>query len=299
VRSAPDEPTRSPALSAQRPNRHGPATPPSTSRRERREAFRKEQGGRPARSSAAKPPAWKSPTFIVTALAIVVALGFIVVLNVKPGSSSSGSLPLGLVRPLSEIPASIPRDGRTVGAPAAKVTIDAWEDFQCTACGHFTETIEPSLVGRFLLSGAVKLTYHDLFVIGPESVDAATAARCADEQGRFWGYHDWLFANQNGENQGWFSRDRLAAMAGQVGLDPAKWNACYDAGTARQAANAEADQGGQLGLKSTPTLMLDGKILKYTTVDELFGQIQAAVDAAGGSSAAPSPSAAPSASAAP
>ena len=239
---------------------------------------------------------------MVTGLAVVVALVFIVFLVVKPGSSSSGgsgALPLGLVRPLSLIPASIPHDGRTVGSPTATLTLDEWEDYQCTACGRFSETVEPSLVGRFLATGAVKMTYHDFFVIGPESIDAATAARCAGDQGKFWDYHGWLFANQNGENQGWFSRERLAAIAGQLGLDETKWNACYDSGPARQAATAEADQGKQLGLNSTPTLMIDGKMLKFTTVDDLFAQIQAAVDAAGGSSAAPSTTAVPSASSAP
>jgi protein-disulfide isomerase len=239
---------------------------------------------------------------MVTGLAVVVALVFIVFLVVKPGSSSSGgsgALPLGLVRPLSLIPASIPRDGRTVGSPTATVTLDEWEDYQCTACGRFSETVEPSLVGRFLATGAVKMTYHDFFVIGPESIDAATASRCAGEQGKFWDYHGWLFANQNGENQGWFSRERLAAVAGQVGLDEAKWSSCYDSGAARQAATAEADQGKHLGLNSTPTLMIDGKILKFTTADDLFAQIQAAVDAAGGSSAAPSTTAVPSSSTAP
>jgi protein-disulfide isomerase len=237
-------------------------------------------------------------------MALIVGLAFIVLLVVKPFSRSSspggsGALPLGLVRPLSLIPASVPREGRTVGSPSAPVTLDEWEDFQCTACGRFSETVEPSIVGRFLSSGEIKMTYHDYFVIGPESIDASTAARCAGDQGKFWEYHGWVFANQNGENQGWFSRERLAAIAGQVGVDEAKWSACYDSGAARTAATAEADQGKQLGLNSTPTLMIGGKILKFTTADDLYAQIQAAVDAAGGSSAAPSSAAAPSASTAP
>jgi protein-disulfide isomerase len=305
MRLAPRRTSRSRALSAQRPSPNRstpPPPPPSSARRERREALRRGPTPRSGRPGAAKPPIWKSPTAIVTGLAVVVALVFIVLLVVKPGSSGtggSGVLPLGLVRPLSLIPASIPRDGRTVGSPTATVTLDEWEDFQCTACGRFSETVEPSIVGRFLSTGAIKMTYHDYFVIGPESTDAATAARCADEQGKFWDYHGWLFANQNGENQGWFSRERLAAIAGQLGLDATKWNACYDSGAARQAATAEADQGKKLGLNSTPTLMIGGKILTFTTADDLYAQIQAAVDAAGGSSAAPSTTAVPSASTAP
>ncbi|MGZ4158725.1 MAG: DsbA family protein, partial [Bacteroidia bacterium] len=84
-----------------------------------------------------------------------------------------------------------------------------WEDFQCPACGNFTRQIEPTIVDRYVVPGSVRLTFHDDAFIGQESLDAASAARCAGDQGKFWPYHDWLFANQNGENEGQFSRDRL------------------------------------------------------------------------------------------
>ena len=90
--------------------------------------------------------------------------------------------------------------------------LDTWEDFQCPGCGNFSRSIEPVVIERYVAAGQLRLNFHDYAFIGQESVDAASAARCADKQGRFWDYQAWLFANQNGENKGWFTRDRLAAI---------------------------------------------------------------------------------------
>ncbi len=285
---APDEPTRSPALSAQRPNRNRPASPPSTSRRERREALRREQGGRPARSSAAKPPAWKSPIVLVSALAVVIAIGLIVVLNIKPGSAS-----VDLVVPTSDVPAGAVRDGRSLGAATAPVQLDSWEDIQCPSCGQYSKSVEPRLIRDFVLTGTLRLTYHDFSFLGPESFDAASAARCAGEQGKFWEYKDWLYANQKGENEGRFSRDRLEAIAVKVGLDKAAWGACHDGGSTRQAIDDETAQGQALGVDSTPTIFVNGQLAPPpTSYEVLAAMIRAAADAAG-------PSASPGASTTP
>ncbi len=290
---APDEPTRSPALTAQRPNKNRPATPPSTSRRERREALRREQGGRPARSSTAKPPAWKSPIALVSALAVVVAIGLIVVLGMKPGSAS-----VDLVAPLSDVPVGAVRDGRSLGAATAPVQLDSWEDIQCPSCGQYSSSVQPRLIREFVLAGTLRLTYHDFSFLGPESFDAASAARCAGEQDRFWEYNDWVYANQKGENEGRFSRDRLEAIAVKVGLDKAAWGACYDGGSNRQAITDETAQGKALGVDSTPTIFVNGQQAPSPSYEVLAALIRAAADAAG-TSASPVASASPGASTTP
>ena len=137
-----------------------------------------------------------------------------------------------------------------------------------------------------MATGQLRLNFHDYAFIGQESVDAASAARCADKQGRFWDYQAWLFANQNGENKGWFTRDRLAAIADAVGLDPAGWATCYDSGADRTAVTAETPSGVSAGVTSTPTLILDGTVLDlstFSTWDQLFQAIDARIAASGGS----------------
>jgi protein-disulfide isomerase len=253
--------------------------------------------------------------------AVVVAVAVIVALNAGRGGSAStgpapgstnpapGSIAAGpsgasggaavpVSPPASPVPAAIVRDGRTLGSPTAKVVLDTWEDFQCPGCGNFSRSIEPLVIGRYVAQGQLRLTFHDFAFLGQESLDAASAARCAGEQGRFWDYQAWLFENQNGENKGWFSRDRLASIAASVGLDGPAWATCYDGGAERTAVNAETQTGAGVGVTSTPTLILDGAVVDLTTFstwDDLFKAIDARIVASGGS---PGASAAP-ASAAP
>jgi protein-disulfide isomerase len=266
-------------------------------RRQRRAAMRREEARRAAAVQGTGQPAWRSPIALVSLAAVVVAIVVIVALNVGRGGSGSSGLGPGasgasgvgavpVTPPASPIPASIPRTGRTLGSPTAKVVLDLWEDFQCPGCGSFSRSVEPVVIQRYVATGQLRLTFHDYAFIGQESKDAALAARCADKQGRFWDYQAWLFANQNGENKGSFTRDRLAAMADAVGLDDAVWASCYDGGADRTAVTDETTSGVSAGVTSTPTLILDGTVLDLTTFktwDQLFQAIDVRIAASGGS----------------
>jgi protein-disulfide isomerase len=249
---------------------------------------------------------------------VVVALAVIAAINLRPGStaggtgsaspgssspasSAGGSTSISLNPPAAEIPAGVARDGRTLGAATAKVSLESWEDFQCPACGNYSEAIEPTIIERYVVTGKIRYTFHDFAFLGQESLDAASAARCAGQQDKFWDYHGWLYANQNGENQGWFSTDRLTAIADRLGLDRSAWQACYAGGAERQAVAAETQAGVAAKVSGTPTLVLDGQIVPlstFTSWDDLYAAIDAVVAAAGSSTASPAPSAS-SASAAP
>jgi protein-disulfide isomerase len=94
-------------------------------------------------------------------------------------------------------------DGRSLGDPNAPVKIDVYEDFQCPSCQNYSESIEPQVVEKYVASGDVYYTFrHFPFIddgsVRKESDQAANASMCAGEQGRFWDYHDILFANWNG-----------------------------------------------------------------------------------------------------
>ncbi|MAU00589.1 MAG: hypothetical protein CL608_25880 [Anaerolineaceae bacterium] len=115
-------------------------------------------------------------------------------------------------------------------------------------------------------------------MIGPESIRAAEAAACANEQGQFWPYHDTLFANQRGENQGAFRDDTLQAFAAALGLDEAAFNACLDSGRYRDEVQAETAAGQERGVRSTPTLFINGeKVEGAIPFDQLQPMIEAAL----------------------
>ena len=185
-------------------------------------------------------------------------------------------------------------DGFAVGAATAPVTVDVWEDFQCPYCRQFTLQVEPQIVTAYVETGRVRLVFHDLAFLGDESRWAAVAAAGAEDQGRFWPYHDYLFANQLGENVGSFTVDRLETMASAVGLN----RTVFDAGLALDAARARFAQIEQesvtgatrLGIQSTPTVVVNGTVLAGSD----WATVSAAIDGAlPGSSNAPSSSSSP------
>ena len=106
----------------------------------------------------------------------------------------------------------------TLGNPQAKVALVLYEDFQCPFCGRFFGDSEKSIRDTYVTNGSVQLVYRDFAFLGPESIKASEAARCAGDQGKFWQYHDYLFTHQNGENQGNFSSLNLKLFAKEMEL---------------------------------------------------------------------------------
>jgi protein-disulfide isomerase len=111
-----------------------------------------------------------------------------------------------------------------------------------------------------------------------ESLRAAVGARCAGDQGLFWPYHEWLFANQKGENQGHFSDAFLKAIAVAVGVpDMEKWAACTKDQAVADAAEAEKAEGTQRGVNGTPTLFVNGENVGFPAYLDLKAKIDAIV----------------------
>jgi protein-disulfide isomerase len=193
----------------------------------------------------------------------------------------------GLIAPRSLTPVAL-ADGRTLGKADAPVTLDLWSDYQCPACAQYAEIVEPFLVRDYVTPGTLRIVHHDAAFQGvraggpyDESVEAAAGARCAAEQGRYWPFHDWVFANHSGENKGAFADARLRAMATSAGLDVTAWDACRATGEQQRAVRSETTQGSSQGVNSTPTLYINGeKIVGVQSVTELGKKIEAAAAAA-------------------
>jgi protein-disulfide isomerase len=173
-------------------------------------------------------------------------------------------------------------DGRQIGDASAPVLIEMYEDFQCPGCKAFTDSIEPRILDAYVATGQARLTYRHYPFLGEESLQAAHASMCADAQGRFWDYHDMLFANQVGENRGAFADRRLLAFAESLGLEMEAFQTCFD----EQAHEAEIAQdleaASQAGVHSTPTILVNGVIVPSATPGAVTGfpEISAAIEAA-------------------
>lgn len=181
----------------------------------------------------------------------LVVVGILILLNrpQTPGADIVAAEPL---------PASIPTNGMTMGAPDAPVQIVEWGDYQCPACGILARTIGPRLVSEYVEPGLATFEFRNFAFLGDESHRAAAAAVCADQQGAFWPFHDTLYANQHSENQGAFSDDRLKAMADKLGLDMAAFSACLDDGATAEGVAASTAAGREQGVNATPWLTVNG-----------------------------------------
>jgi protein-disulfide isomerase len=112
-----------------------------------------------------------------------------------------------------------------------------------------------------------------------ESYQAAKASMCASDQDAFWDYHDMLFVNWNGENQGAFNDKRLAAFAEALGLNIEQFNSCFKGDTYESEIDADYDQGLKYGVQGTPTVFVNSTAVTPGYVPS-YEDLKAAIDAA-------------------
>jgi protein-disulfide isomerase len=110
-----------------------------------------------------------------------------------------------------------------------------------------------------LQGGRVRIVFHDMAFLGPESSDAGRAAYAAAQQDRFWDMWATLYANQGRENSGAFGRERLVAMAERLGLDVARFEADMDSAAAQATIDRSRADAARSGVTSTPTLIIEGR----------------------------------------
>jgi protein-disulfide isomerase len=155
-----------------------------------------------------------------------------------------------------------------LGSKDAPVTIVEFSDFQCPFCSR----AEPTLKQVHEKYGdKVRLVYLD-FPLGihDHAIDAASAGRCAGEQGKFWELHDTMFADQSK-----LAAADLKADAKKLGLNTAKFDDCFDKGKYKSAIEADMEQGRGLGVDGTPAFFINGRPL---TGAQPFDKFQSTID---------------------
>jgi protein-disulfide isomerase len=157
--------------------------------------------------------------------------------------------------------------GRPALGPAtAPVTIVEFSDFQCPFCERAEPTVK-QIIQKY--GDKVRLVYVDFpLPMHSHALDAAKAGQCAEEQGKFWPYHDQLFANQSK-----LAPADLKATAQKVGLDRAKFDACFDQAKTEPIVQHELEQGKALGIDGTPTFYVNGRQLVGAQPIDSFSQV--------------------------
>ena len=149
----------------------------------------------------------------------------------------------------------------------APITLVEFGDYQCHFCNVFFHSTENKILKNYVETGEVRMIFKDYNIIGPDSVNASHGAHCADEQGMFWKYHDILYSNWAGENNGWASSEHLLEFAQEIGLDVNDWSECMTNTPYSQKILASNNDAKNLGLTGTPAFFVidsDGKVIQIT-----------------------------------
>ncbi|MBI1662861.1 MAG: thioredoxin domain-containing protein [Nitrosopumilus sp.] len=166
-----------------------------------------------------------------------------------------------------------------LGDSNAPITLVEFGDYQCHYCNVFFHSTEGDVLKNYVETGKVKMIFKDYNIIGPDSINASHGAHCANDQGFFWEYHDILYNNWTGENNGWASSENLLMFAQEIELDVNIWSECMINGDHSQTIVASNDDARILELTGTPAFFVigpDGKITKlfgaqpYSTFENVF-----------------------------
>ena len=192
----------------------------------------------------------------------VVAVAVVAVVIAAAVSSSGGSTesppPETSGAQAAALFSGIPERNGVLGDPDAPLTLTEFVDLQCPFCAQMSTSTLPTIVNDFVRSGKVKLEARTLHFLGPDSTTAAQMAAGAERQGKLWPFLEVFYANQGQENSGYVTDDFLRRVAAAAGVDAGKALAQADGSFAERRLNRARTEAGQLGVDSTPTLIVSG-----------------------------------------
>ena len=152
------------------------------------------------------------------------------------------------------------------GTPDAPVVLIEYTDFQCPYCARVQPTLD-ELMKRY--EGQIRHVFKQLpLPMHKEAQLAGAASLCAQDQGKFWEFHDWLFANQRA-----LSRDSMVAQAGELGMDTEVFTACIDEGKYLGTVRADMAEANSFGITGTPGFLINGRVLPGAAPIERFEAI--------------------------
>jgi protein-disulfide isomerase len=157
-------------------------------------------------------------------------------------------------------------DDPALGDARATVTIIEFGDYQCPFCRIFWKDTWPKLKRDYVDSGKVKFVFRDFpQSVHPEAVAAAMAAECAEDQGRYWPFHERLFREQDRRaQQGEVARFRtveLKRWAMDAGLEPMSFAECLDSGRHKDEVAKDYAEAAAVGIQGTPVFFINGRAL--------------------------------------
>lgn len=164
------------------------------------------------------------------------------------------------------------------GKSDAKVTLIEFADFRCPYCAQFFNQTEPQIIQNYVDTGKVKYAFRDFAFLGPASVTAANAAECANDQGKFWEFYNYLYKNQPSESDtSMYNTNTLSKAAVSLGMDAAKFKTCLDGKVDDAKVQQDLADGQKAGVSGTPAFFINGTFINGA---EPYSVFQKTIDAA-------------------
>ncbi len=147
------------------------------------------------------------------------------------------------------------------GPDAAPITIIEYGDFGCVFCSKFHKETFQQVIDNYVKTGKARFMFKQMPIVQlhPGADIAALGAECAADQDQFWPYHELVFA----QGQASFTPDQVKSYAQQLKLDMPKWEGCVNKqdGAAAQRVQVDMTEAGEVGVRGTPTFLINGRLL--------------------------------------
>ena len=168
------------------------------------------------------------------------------------------------------------------GSPDAPVTLIEFGDFQCEFCARFAKVTEPIINATYIQTGKANMVFKHFVTHGDDSITAAIASQCANEQGQFWKFYKTVYENQGPENSGWANTENIKKFASQIpGLNKQKFDSCIDSQKYKSVVDNDMTLGVSLGMKGTPSFIIvknDGSKPETLLGAQPFPSFQSIID---------------------
>jgi protein-disulfide isomerase len=175
------------------------------------------------------------------------------------------------------------------GEASTPIVVMDFSDYSCPACRQFATQVKPIIDAQYVEAGLVRFQYYDYPIVTnfPNSFLAARAARCADDQGAYWAYHDQLFRAQEAWSRQADAAPSFEEYANQLGLDRGDFRSCLRSDRHAETVSANMLLGQELGVSGTPTIFLNTgegrarRIQEWSNASQLGALIDEAIQRLG------------------
>jgi protein-disulfide isomerase len=174
--------------------------------------------------------------------------------------SRATNTPTTAVTEVTSLLAGIPQSANALGSPKAPVALQYFGDLECPFCREFTLSALPTLIGKYVRTGKLKIEYQNLETATGDAETFRTqqvAALAAGKQQKLWFYIELFYHEQRADGTGYVTESYLQGLAKQVpGLDLASWTAARNDPAFTDAITSDAQTANNAGFTSTPSFLI-------------------------------------------